>query len=295
MLTVPTKFDSKDGRILEVRGYSQGDAAYDSYLKRHEGGTQNHTLTLVLKVCLSQARPNSSEFQLDHDLRPFVIEKWPPGEFEAFKRVFTADAARWNNRFWLIPPAGYSGLDVQAGNRTMRPNIYCHLYVDAESNANNAHCTIRVVYLQKSFAKAMSKVTNTKPTGGTFRSNSGLLDSMDGIPFQVQVHAKFRTIPHEVGHLLGSKHIGHDTPGCAVAILMASVPNVPVPGILRGGVGSNACYIGTSAGSATNVMGGGGDFSEANAKPWVDRIAIHTQTRPQGWRVSMHKIAPKAV
>jgi hypothetical protein len=147
----------------------------------YESGTQNHTLTLVLKVCLNQATPNSSEFQLDHDLRPFVIEKWPPGEFEAFKRVFTADAARWNNRFWLIPPAGYSGLDVKVGNRTMRPNIYCHLYVDATSNANNAHCTIRVVYLQKSFAKAMSKVTNTKPTGGTFRSNAGLFDSMDGI------------------------------------------------------------------------------------------------------------------
>jgi hypothetical protein len=29
-------------------------------------------------------------------------------------------------------------------------------------------------------------------------------------------------------------------------------------------------------------MGGGGDFSEANAKPWVDRIAIHTQTRLSG-------------
>jgi hypothetical protein len=293
MLAVPTKFDPK-GLPIEVRGYSQGgDAAFDSYVKRKDTGTENHTLTLALKVFLRPVSPPSLQLQLDHDLKPFVIEQWPPGELAAYKKLFEADAARWNNRFWLIPPAGYTGFDVKVGNRVMRPNVYCHLYVAAMDDASNAHCTVDVVYLQKAFTNALGKVTNTKPTGGTFRSNDRLLDSLDGIPYQV--HAKFRTIPHEIGHMLGLPHIGRDSPACAVAILLATAPNAPFAGVLTGGHGSAACYVGTAPGNATNVMGGGSDFSKENAKPWLDRIAIHTNTQPHLWSVALQKPSPKAV
>ena len=294
MLVIREKIDPKDGMVVMVRGTSQGgDAAFDSYLKRHQDGTQNHTLTLVLKIHLnSNSHKASVGLQPDADLNPFVVEKWPPGKFESFKKVFLDDAARWNNQFWLIPPAGYSGLDVKVGNRTFRPNIYCHLYVDADSAANAAHCSVEVVYLQKSYTNALSKVTKRAPDGGTFRSHAGLLDSLDIIPYKV--HGKCRTITHEIGHHLGLPHIGKESPGCAVAILLAA-GNVPVGGILSGGSNATACYTGTDAGSATNVMGGGSDFAPANAKPWIDRIAIHTQTRPQDWRVVLKKKAPQLV
>ena len=47
------------GRIIEMKATPafQFDAAFDSFLILHENGSDNHTLTLVLKLHLNKVSP----------------------------------------------------------------------------------------------------------------------------------------------------------------------------------------------------------------------------------------------
>jgi len=71
-------------------------------------------------------------------------------------------------------------------------------------------------------------------------------------------------LPHEVGHLLGLKH-----PGCS---------------------GSSAqCYgIGGDPWEIRNVMGQGEEVNRSNAKPWLDRIALHTGVPADQWMIDLY-------
>ena len=52
---VPSKIDPKTGMFINVLGTPavKFDAAFDSFLIKHENGCDNHTLTLVLKIFLN--------------------------------------------------------------------------------------------------------------------------------------------------------------------------------------------------------------------------------------------------
>ena len=80
----------------------------------------------------------------------YWIEPWGNPQFNTFKQTFKRQCLRWNDQFWLSPPAGFSQLDVKVGTRTVRPNIYCHLYIDlVVGSAAAGHVRRIVKYTEK--------------------------------------------------------------------------------------------------------------------------------------------------
>jgi hypothetical protein len=73
--------------------------------------------------------------------------------------------------------------------------------------------------------------------------------------------------------------------------------NASFPALYKGAGNSQACY-GSSGpvGLGSNVMGYGLGFDHTNAKPWLDRIALHTKTRASDWKVSVKtRVSPTRV
>lgn len=289
-----------------------GDAPFDSYLLRKTGGSENHTLTLALKIHLKQVSTYGLKklVHLDFDKHAFVINPWRGTDWAVFKQTFLKECARWNNNFWLVPPRGFSKLDVKTASRVVRPNIYCHLYVALTGSVAGAHREIEVANLDKQFAKSHYVRPGEKLNSGTFRSDDADYDSLDITPRNnfsqdgsgawVQ-HANYLTIVHEIGHAIGQPHSGvlHKDILCSAAILSGDGPTLegtPIGALFKGKSNSQACY-GTFAPLTTsdNVMGSGTQFDETNAQPWLDRIAVHTQTKASDWTVKRSHVPPSVV
>jgi hypothetical protein len=309
-VTMPGKIDPQRGVTLEILGIPAQpfDPTFDSSLILHPNGSDNHTLTLVLKIFLNPTLPPSAHVppqfrvqQLDSDNKVFNIKPWQQAELVKFQKTFLRECALWTNKFWLQPPAGFSLLDVQTRRGRVRPNIYCHLYIDLVGGTARSHRAVTVVNLA---------ATPGLPDPSTFRSNDRLYKSSDTAgqtnhwqdDHNVAHDTHQSTIAHEIGHALGLPHIGQTSgdPLCQLAIIADAQsqvdPTFTVPALYLGGSNSNPCY-GTLApvSDGTNIMGFGSSFDKSNAQPWVDRIALHTGTAAAAWQVSRTRIAPKFV
>jgi hypothetical protein len=309
------------GRTIEMRSTPDRpfDPAFDSYLILHENGCDNHTLTLVLKIHLNQVAPTTIRLPFigpltlpfpDYNKVPFAIKAWTAGDFSAFTGSFRRQCAHWTNKFWLTPPAGFAGFDYKFAGRTVRPNIYCHLHIDLVG-AGAGHRSIDVVNLDKAAAARQLGKKVSDLNASDFRSTDRTYDSLDvkpvPRPFRDETgktHTLNRsTIAHEIGHALGLPHIGvsHGAPGCGLAVVADGLlpksvkEGASFPAVLKGGSNSDACYgTGAAATAGSNVMGYGLEFDETNAKPWLDRIALHTATKATDWKVSVkRKVPPK--
>jgi hypothetical protein len=317
MATPRVTITDPKGRIIEMQASPdfQFDAALDSYFIIKENGCDNHTLTLVIKLHMNQVSPVSVNLPVvgrvtlpfaDADGTLFAIKTWSAGDFSSFRTSFLRHCYHWNDKFWLTPPAGFTGLDYKLGGRTVRPNVYCHLFVSVVGSAVGSHRTIDVVNLDRRAAARQLGKRQSRLDASDFRSHEGLYDTLDTkpvpIPFDDDTGRTHRlnrsTIAHEIGHALGLPHIGvtKSTPHCGIAVLAdsllpSSITSSPsFPALYQGASNSHACYGQSGPASVgANVMGYGLGFDASNAQPWLDRIALHTKTNAADWKVSVKK------
>jgi len=67
--------------------------------------------------------------------------------------------------------------------------------------------------------------------------------------------------------------------------------------IYRGGGNAKVCYgeYDDASGIAENIMGLGYKFDVVNAAPWTERLALHTNTMPTEWHVSLGRLTPQTI
>ena len=275
---------------------------FDSYLGRNSHPTQNHALRLLLRVHLKPVTKQASA--QDFNKESFPVKEWTPDEWSRFTSDFITQSGLWNNRFWLIPPKYFSLTDAAFGGRKMRPNVHCFLTTEITNNPATAHRTIEVVNLDLDRIKSQKGIDS--PGSGTFRSSDKKYDSLDTKPRNthytdergVQRTIKnYYTIAHEIGHAIGLGHVGvlKSSPECVFAITLRDNGISNVSSHLQRGSNSPVCYGRFSApGLAENIMGLGTKFEEINAKPWIDRIAMHTNTLARDWKVALKLLSPQA-
>src|SRR4029078_9636049 len=178
------------GRIIEMQASPdfQYDTAFDSFLILKNNGCDNHTLTLVVTLPLEQVVPMTWNLPFlgpvplpypDADKTLFVIKPWSATDFASFHKLFLRQCTLWNDKFWLTPPAAFTGLDYKLGGRTVHPNIYCHLFVTVTGTPAGVHRTIQVVNLDKAAAARQLGKRVAALDSADFRSDAGQYDSLD--------------------------------------------------------------------------------------------------------------------
>lgn len=308
-----TKMD-QSGLILFLRGFPDwpGEAAFNTHLELSKEPFQNHQLTIKLNIFLKQSATNGLPLFPVKDFggNVFWIRPWGSHEWVDFQRKYLEQSKKWNGNFWLVPPRGYDRLDVKVPGIRTRPAVYCKLEVEFYGSATNAHRTIEVSNLDPNMLRATKGIRPEDANSGDFRSDDSHYDNLDTVPrtnYTVSKHgvraeqANYLTIVHELGHAIGLPHIGVSKGDslCRAAILFEDDKRVnqkSLPAILQGGSNSEVCY-GYYAPSdrSANVMGAGTGFDVVNAKPWQDRIGMHTKTDAKKWTVVMGGAQPERV
>ena len=120
-----------------------------------------------------------------------------------------------------------------------------------------------------------------RPTGGIFGVfKSNLSASMANAVTNAELTITLQLpLVHEVGHALGMLHVRNlvDATKCSGADLNDDI-----------------CYGATDP-QKDNIMGKGMKITAVNALPWLERIAAHTGTNKNDWKVHLSRTYPKGV
>lgn len=251
----------------------------DSHLYTAERSPgRNADLIFILSIYLNRVEPDASGLYADATGGVTQILRWPDDEWRNFRLDFYRQVTGFfRDRFWLVPPRGYTGLDWPDGRPTHRPNVKCGLTLWLHDRPEHARTIVNCIYpVPGQYMR--SSATRTEHSAELDADDTGYEDSqpnpMNHVPNLVpdEVHTQ-ATALHEVGHLLGLSHVNNNPAACPV--------NAP---------GTAACY-GTTAWQRGDLMGWGSRVEYWHSWPWRNRIRYHTGVG--GWRAVMTRPDPQ--
>jgi hypothetical protein len=249
------------GPVLDSRLYAA---------ERNAG--RNADLDFILSVYLNRVEPDASGLYVDANggITPILI--WPDDEWLHFRREFhNWVKGFFVNRFWLIPPRGYTGLDWPDGRPTHRPNVKCGLTLWVHERPEHARIGINCVYP----APGQRLRSNMgRESFGELDADDTTFQSANPVPTTSEVQDQV-TVLHEVGHLLGLSHVNRYSASC------------PGPG-----QNAVACY-GTTTWQRGDLMGWGSRVEHWHSWPWRNRIRYHTGFG--GWTAVMARPEPQSL
>jgi hypothetical protein len=218
-------------------------------------------LWLRLKVYLEQRNPaggaadgkvmDSSHHNLIH------IVRWSEADWNRWKtRYKEVVGPFWDDRFYLLTPPGYHGLDTGG----QQPLVECRFTLEIAATATTAHTTVTVVKVDanETFFRSAAYLISNLDLGPLVRNSR--VDTTSWAQIVAQ---------HEVGHLLGLYDVGHFLPACQAN------PN------------STLCYGATGSFDERTIMGTGSAMDPRFAEPWQKRMGMHTETLPSDWMACM--------
>jgi len=185
----------------------------------------------------------------------YPILDWGHNERTTFARLFQMGERIWNYKFLIKPPDDWDKLDYSSPalpGYVLRPNILCLFRMVAGAKISHDINVVRInptVYEDKNFRVSKYKTREKRVVPqAAFQSGSTLLKDSD-------VYTP--VLGHELGHMIGEEHI----------LAMEGDAQCKVnPNLER-------CYgVGGSPEELANIMGGGGQITQINARPWSDAL-----------------------
>jgi hypothetical protein len=258
----PTKLE-KDEITLEIEKPNGRDPFQNAWL----------TLTLGYRLHFIDSKVNGVIDSGDNKGQPIIVKDdemgglcardagdylypildWGYKEKTTFAKLFQMGERIWNYNFLIKPPDDWKELDYSSPalpGYSLRPNILCLFRMVAGAKISHDINVVRInptVYEDKNFRVPKYKTGEKREVPRVdFQSHSTLLKDSD---------VYTQVLGHELGHMIGEDHI------------------LAMKGDAQCKVNPNEqrCY-GLTPEERANIMGGGRQMTQINARPWNDAL-----------------------